>query len=157
MADDLGEKQREEEFRRRRAADRDWLTRRSSGRGLWIAQGLEPPPDLPEPRVEMSAAERALIAAMGHFTLGRCLADAIDAAERALASSPTRQEEAEALRIRAAAHARLDLYPAAVADAEQALELDPEGTSGPVSAAALRSALPGWRLRALLDKGPGIP
>ena len=151
---DLGEQQREAAFQKERAKDRDWLTPRTSGRGLWIAQGLEPPPELPEEHVEMSRAERALIAAMGHLAGGRS-ADAIDAADEALEQNPTPPEEAEARRIRAAAYARLELFEPAVEDAERALELDPDGTSGGVSAAALRANLGSWRLRALLPRAPG--
>jgi tetratricopeptide (TPR) repeat protein len=151
---DLGEQQREEQFQKQKAKDRDWLTPRTSGRGLWIAQGLEPPPELPEERVEMSRAERALITAMGHLAGGRS-ADAIDAADEALERNPTPQEEAEARRIRAAAHARLELFEQAVEDAERALQLDPDGTSGGVSAATLRANLGSWRLRAWLPKAPG--
>ena len=86
---------------------------------------------MPEPRVEVSAAVHALIQASGHFTLGQCYSDAIDCAEDALKLNPTREEAAEALRIHAAASAKLEIYWQTIEDAEKALELAPDGFLGP--------------------------
>ena len=156
-SDDFDERRRESnEYLNRRQNQLDFedkLAQRSHAvyRKIRNKYGVVPSDSsdiMPEPRVEVSAAEHALIQAGGHFTLGQCYSDAIDCAEDALKRNPTREEAAEALRIHAAASAKLEIYWQAVEDAEKALELAPDGFSGPVTAENLRAALPRWQLHA---------
>jgi hypothetical protein len=58
----------------------------------------------------------------------------------------TPRQTAEAFRLRAAARAHKGLIAAAIADAESALAIDPEG-AGLVTAADLRVMVSGWERR----------
>jgi tetratricopeptide (TPR) repeat protein len=128
-------------YQRRQQDYRDAILRTTNGRGLWIALGLEPPADMPAPTFEISEVERALMRAGSALTAKRSW-EAVDWAEQALAARRTNEQAAEALRVRAAAWAQLGHYGDAVADAQLALLLEPDGQMGPVDAATLRAALP---------------
>jgi hypothetical protein len=123
------------------------LMRGTSGRGYWIAQGMEPPEDMEPAPDEWTVGER-LDRAREYFAAGDFVLAEVHASA-ALRLDPTNEQAAEALRLRAVANARTNFFADAIRDAYDALERDPLATTGPVTAAVIAEQVDVWRGREL--------